>query len=319
MDVLFVSVIILLIGVFAYMAYHMMGGTEGFQVSPGLLTLRPTLWWFVDDETNARSWWDFGARNSRLPNRGYLQVALQAARVTQGADFDVVPLLGRAAVSRVLMDAGATVPPHLDQLPATIWRQWALANLLAAKGGLVMVGDSTLCVGPSFGGLTRQANCAMFGITPEEPRAIPAAVVPPASWVGWAATPHCPVWDFAASTWTRVVAAGPTSWSAAEARKLGEKIWATQKLKTPAVFQMAEGSRKADGTQLTAEDFLQKAVNPLDPKTILDTETVYVPMDGDALVRDYRYSWFVRLSAEQILASNFYWAVLAKKYLVAAK
>jgi hypothetical protein len=314
-----VGIVGILLVCIAYLKYTATKGMEGFQTvstSPGLLTLKPTLWWFVDDETNARSWWDFGARNSRKPNRGYLQVALEAAQATQAFDFQVVPLLGRAAVRRVLLEAGEPMPPHVDQLPAKIWRQWAMANLLAAKGGLVMVGDSTLCVGPSFAPRINGAACAMFGITPNEPRAIPGAIVPPAAWVGWAVRPHHPVWDVAAATWNRLAAAGPTSWSAAEARRIEETIWSQQQQKTFVTLQDAEGSRKVDGTQMTTEDFLQKQVNPLDPKIVLDANALYVVMDGDALVRDYRYSWFVRMSRQQIMESNFYWAVLAKKHMV---
>jgi hypothetical protein len=270
---------------------------EGFQS----FSLKPTLWWFVDDETNARKWWDFGARNSRKPNRGYLEVALDAVKATQ-KDFHIVPLIGRAAVSQVLLEAGETVS-HAEQLPAKIWRQWALANLLAVKGGLAMVGDSTLCVG-SFAPLVKDTQCAMFGITPNEARALPGADVPPAQWVGWSLHPHQPVWDVAANTWNKLAAAGPTTWSAAEARRLEEHIWSMQKLKSPKLLQV-EGSRKADGMELTPEDFLGK-------RNLKLVDVLYVPMDGDALVRSYRYSWFVRMSKEQILESNFYWATLAK-------
>ncbi len=324
MEAFFTTLVVLaiLLVCMAYIKYSKSRSfAEGFETvstagaGANTFSLRPTLWWFVDDETNARSWWDFGARNSHKPNRGYLQVALQAAQATQAFDFQIVPLIGREAVSRVIREAGEAMPPNVQQLPAKLWRQWALANLLAAKGGLVMVGDSTLCVGPSFAPRINGASCAVFGITAEEPRASPGATLPPANWVGWSVRPHHPVWDIAATTWNQLAAAGPTAWSAAEARRLAEKIWATQKLKAPAMFQDAEGSRKADGTQLTAEDFLQKQVNPLDPKIVLSPNTLYVPMDGDALVRDYRYSWFVRMSREQILESNFYWAKLANKHM----
>ncbi len=320
----FFSIVILLVVVVGCMTYikytqdkrPFAEHFESVSTTPGLLTLKPTLWWFVDDEVNARSWWDFGARNSREPNRGYLQVALQAAQATQAFDFTVVPLVGRAAVAQVIKEAGENVPPYLDQLPAKLWRQWAVANLAATKGGLVMVGDSTLCVGPSFGPLVKDADCAVFGISADEPRAVPGmTALPPAPWVAWAKRPHTPCWDIAASTWNRLVAAGPTAWSAAEARRIAEKIWATQRLKNPAHFQDAEGSRKADGTELTPEDFLQKQTNPVDPKTTLSPATFYITMDGDALVRDYRYGWFARMSREQILASNFYWATLAKKHM----
>jgi hypothetical protein len=302
-----VLVIAVLVGIF-----YLKPRQEGFQSQ---ISLHPTLWWFVDDETNARKWWDFGARNSRKPNRGYLEVALEVVKATQWRDFQIVPLLGRAAVSQVLAEAGETVSPHIQQLPATIWRQWAMANLLAVKGGLAMMGDSTLCVGPSFATVTTGTQCAVFGITPNESRALPGADVPPAQWVGWSLHPHQPVWDVAATTWNALVAAGPTAWSAAEARRLEEHIWTQQALKSPKRFQAAEGSRKADGTEWTPEDFLGKQ-NPVDPKVVLDPAVLYIPMDGDTLVRSYRYSWFVRMSKAQILESNFYWAMLAKEQLI---
>ena len=180
-----------------------------------------------------------------------------------------------------------------------------------------MVGDSTLCVGPSFAPLVFDRECAVFGTTSDEPRALPGlADVAPSYWVGWAKNPHSPIWDLGANTWNRVVAAGPTSWSAADARNLQEKLWATQALKNPARFPHAEGSRKSDGSELTLEDLLMKQA-PADPKILLDAETVYVVMDGDSLIREYRYSWFSRMSRKQLLESKFTWAVLAKKILKA--
>ena len=303
-----VGILAVLWAVFQYHHYR----SEPFQM-PEPVNRKPVLWWFVDDETNARSWWDFGARNSQKPNRGYLEVALDAVRATQGRDFTIQVLIGRDAVSAVIREAGETLPPNLRQFPANLWRQWALSSLLAAKGGLVMVGDSTLCVGPSFAPMVMNTECAVFGTTADEPRALPGlADVAPSYWVGWAKKPHVPIWDLGANTWNRVVAAGPTSWSAADARKVQETLWADQARKKPTRFPIAEGSRKSDGSEMTLEDLLMKQA-PADPKILLDAETVYVVMDGDSLVREYRYSWFSRMSHKQIMESKFTWAVLAKK------
>ncbi len=305
-----VGILLVLWCIFQYGQYR----TEGFQMQDARASVgKPILWWFADDETNARSWWDFGARNSTQPNRGYLEVALDAVRATQGFDFTIRVLLGREAVERVIREAGEALPQNLRQFPARMWRQWALCSLLAAKGGLVMAGDSTLCVGPSFASLVRSKEAAVFGTTVDEPLALPGvADVAPAYWVGWAAKPHTPVWDIAATSWHRVVAAGPTSWSAADARNLQEKIWSVQKQKQVARLPLAEGSRKSDGSHITLEDLLMKQTP--DPKVQLDAETVYIVADGDALIRDYRYGWFVRMSRSQILTSEFMWARLAKKY-----
>lgn len=324
-----------LVAIAIWMYRDLLWAPEGFQtalVSPfkgvtgggvgALITLRPTLWWIVDDETNARNWWDFGARNSRMPNRGYLQVAMESLMATQSFDFDIHVLLGRDAVSDVLRAAGATVPAGIRQLPVAVWRQWAIASLCAEKGGLAMVGDSTLCVGPSFGPLVKDAEAAVFGISSDMTRAVPGSNgasgsnLPPAPWVGWAVRPHTPVWDIAATHWTRLVAAGPTGWSAAEARRMYGEVWEVQRRHGIVHFQAADGGRRNDGVERTMEDLLMKAATPADPKIVISPAVVYVPMDGDALVRDRRYAWFVRMSKDQILASDFVWAHLAKKHRV---
>lgn len=293
---------------------------EGFQTAvritsePVGTSDKPTLWWFVDDETNARNWWDFGARNSRQPNRGYLQVAMESMLATQGADFNIHALLGREAISETLRQAGVKVPVEVTQAPVTIWRTWATANLLATFGGLAMVGDSTLCVGPSFWDIVQGVPAATFGITNSVARAVPGNdALPPAVWAAWAAKPHHPAWDYAATQWSRLIEAGPTTWSAAEARRMGEEVWEIQVRKGIQALQAADGSHRADGLELTCEDLLMKKAEPVDPKTILSPAVVFVSMDGDALVRDYRYGWFVRMSREQILDSHFVWAALAKK------
>ena len=95
MDVLVITLFILvLVALYVGWQKFVWLNTEGFQtvevgphvgIESGLLTTRPTLWWFVDDETNGRHWWDFGARNSREPNRGYLQVALEALYAMESA------------------------------------------------------------------------------------------------------------------------------------------------------------------------------------------------------------------------------------------
>ena len=293
--------------------------TEGFQTvqtigSVEFLSTRPTLWWVVDDDTNGRAWWDFGARNSHAPNRGYLQVAQEALYATQAIDFNIQPLIGRAAVSKAIIAGGGASPSDAEvrMLPATLWRQWALANLLSCRGGLVMMGDSTLCVGPSFTPVISNKRCAVFGISADEPRAVPGSEVAPAPWVGWAAGPHTATWDAAADVWNRLVAAGPTSWSAAEARKVAGKVWLLQRETGDiASVQVAEGGRWPTGVERTLEDFLMRTSDD----TQLHAETVYVPMDGDRVVRDRRYAWFARMSRDQILAADFVWANLARRHL----
>jgi hypothetical protein len=273
----------------------------------GLMTLKPKLWWFVDDETNARNWWDFGARNSRKPNRGYLELALDSVRATQGGDFDIEVLIGRKEVSKAIEQSGGEVPSGVEQLPAKLWRQWALASLLVNRGGLAIVGDSVLCVGPSFGPLIAATTEAVFGIYPDEVRALPGSDAGPAPWIGWASAPHTTGWESASNVWNKIVRTGPTGWSSSEASRLNLEVARIQKQKGVKFIQGADGGRKIGGYQRTMTDLLSSVGDPA-----LLPGTVCVTMDGDDLVRSAELGWFVRMSSQQILESKFVWAKLAQ-------
>ena len=270
-----------------------------------ILNSKPTLWWFVDDEPNARSWLDFMGRKTTEPNRGYLQIALEAVRKTQGADFEIKPLIGRGAVMAQIPGA----PQEAVRLPAALWRRYAIAGLLEAQGGLVMDGDSTLCVGPSFDPLLTNVDAAVFGITADEPIVSPSTAVSPgpAPYVGWSRSPHHSAWAHAADIWTRLVRAGPQSWTSAEARRTYMTVFEAQRDLGITTIRIADGGRLPDGRPRQLEDLFGRVSEPADPKTALTAGAVYVPYDGDELARRYEFNWFLRLSADQIKSSDLVW------------
>lgn len=270
---------------------------------------KPTLWWFCDAEVNARLPRDFGAPNSSAPNRGYLSVALKRVYDTQGADFDIQPLIGRHDVIAALPNA------DLDamQLPVAAWRQYVITHLLATHGGLVMDGDSTLCVGPSLYPSVKGAAAAAFGVNPDEPVVSPAtAVAPgPSPYVGWSQSAGHPAWVYAAKEWSALVARGPTAWSAAVARRMNLEVFEVQKSKGITILRSPEGGRLANGKVRTLEDYFGRVSAPADPKSALLPGTVYVSYDGDDLARRYEFNWFLKLSPDQIKESDLVWAKLA--------
>jgi hypothetical protein len=275
-------------------------------------TLKPKLWWFMDDELNSRKWDDYGSRKSNNPNRGYLELALDCVRATQSANFDVRALVGRRAVSAAIEEHGGRIPSGVYQMPVALWRQWAMAGLLTHCGGLAVVGDSVLCVGPSFAPLIANVRDAVFGIDPDEIRAVPGFDVGPAPWVGWASLPHTVGWEGALLQWNEICAAGPTAWNNAIATRVDLVIAMAQKDKGVAFLQGADGGRRADGRVRTLGDILGSVVSLKEAQASLRPGTVYVPMDGDALARSAEFGWFNRMSVKQILESSFLWAVLAR-------
>ncbi len=281
---------------------------ESYIDFPNVLS-KPKLFWFVDAEPNARHWWDFGGRTSVKPNRGYLAVALKACERTQGANFSIVPLIGRDAVLAEIPGAD----PAAKQLPPSLWRHYVVANLLATKGGLVMDGDSTLCIGPSFYPTVSSVDAAAFGITADEPMVSPGtAVAPgPSPYVGWAAQPNHPAWTVAAETWNGLVSRGPQAWSSAVARRAPMELWEVQKSRGLKTLRIPDGGRLKDGTPRQLEDLFGRVGSPADPKTELLPGTIYVPYDGDELARRYEFNWFLRMSPQQIAESDLVWARLA--------
>jgi hypothetical protein len=278
-------------------------------LEPFLSRKKPTLWWFVDAEPNARQWWDFGARTSDEPNRGYLALALEAVRRTQGEDFTVVPLIGRDATLRVIQGAS----PMAKQLPPALWRPFVISHLLNQEGGLVMDGNSTLCVGPSLYPRVKDVEAAAFGVHPAEPVANPdLAVAPgPAPYVAWASKSHHPAWSHAAHTWGALTSAGPQAWSSAVARRTDMKVWEAQKTQGLQTIRGVDGTRLSSGLPRQLEDLVGRVSNPPDPKTALSADTVFVSYDGDDLARRFEFNWFLRMSADQIKASDLVWAQYA--------
>jgi len=279
---------------------------EEFVSLPGM---KPTLLWFIDDENNARGWLDFMGRNTTEPNRGYLKVALESLHRTQGDDFVIKPLIGRDAVLAQINGASKDA----KRLPPALWRRWAVANLLRCNGGLVMDGDSTLAVGPSFKPLLAGVEAAAFGVTADEAIVSPStAVAPgPSPYAGWAAAPQHPAWSYAASIWNKLVERGPHAWSSAEARRTYMPVFEVQRTKGLSVIREAEASRLPDGRPRVLEDLFGRVSLPADPKTSLTPGAVYVAYDGDDLIRRYEFNWFTRMSPAQIKESDLVWAHLA--------
>jgi hypothetical protein len=268
---------------------------EGFDIFG-----KPTLWWFVDTDSNARHWADFGARSSIEPNRGYISIALKKLYETQGSQYIIRPLIGRED-TLALID-GANM--RALALPPDLWRNYVIANLCAQKGGLVVDGNSTLFLA-SMRKLTDSA--VMFGTYPDEPIVSPMTTLAPgpAPYVGWASKADHPAWVYAAHKYNALVDAGQQAWGAAQARRAFLAIWETQRQMGATIVRGIDGSRREDGKKLQLEDIFGKS--PL----VLPKQTVYITYDGDDLARRHEFNWFLRLSPAQIAESSCAWCILA--------
>ena len=279
--------------------------SEVFQTLPKAVDPRPTLWFVLDDQANSRRWISFEDRKTNASNRGYPELALQAAFKTQGA-FRIEVLEGRKAIADKIT---SPLPLKYEQLPPKLWKGWSRAALLASHGGLYVDGDSVLFTGPSMMERVKEVDTALFGVNPDEPRVSPTtAVAPgPSSYVGWARTAHHPVWNLAAKEWSDVLAPGAPSYSSAMAQRVEQEIMLHQREQGVTVLREPEGTRRADGTLLTVEDFWGRT------KLHIDASVAYIAVDGEILERSTQFQWALRLSPAQLLASDVVWVKLAKK------
>lgn len=273
-------------------------------------TNKSKLWFVVDDiGTNSRNWADFGSRNSREPNVGFLNIAKTRCAVTQGADFEVVELIGRKAVANKIFQSGGYVPETHLSVPNYLWRGWARAALLSHLGGLYLDGYS-LCLGPSFKQAIGTKDACVFGIDYNEYRGSGLKACGP--FAGWSAAKANNAWTALTVALAGLIDAGPLSWTAANAR---EQLagWHSKYLSAlmPCITD-AEWTRNNDGEALEFSDLLGRSLSPEwePPKS-----AIYIPMDIDKLERNVTYKWFMRMSTEQILDPNsiFIWASLARR------
>jgi hypothetical protein len=106
-----------------------------------------------------------------------------------------------------------------------------------------------------------------------------------------------------------LIEAGQTAWTAAIARGQIAETTVKSVLPVVSVMRNVEWCRREDGRPLELEDILGRS--SLD----MPAGAVFVCLDQERLERDYTYTWFLRMSPEQILASEstFVWASVARR------
>lgn len=264
---------------------------------------KPTIWWYVDDsQVNVHQWLDWGNRATREPNEPYLKICLARAQFLWGADFNIRPVIGRAAAFELLSvsDVSNSVPPALF-LP------WCRAAFLSKFGGLWLDG-SVLPVGSGVALKERlaRASVLMFGVDPDEKLATSAAVAPMAGVAaGWSASPNDPMWTKLATDLRALIGEGPPAWSTIITRRSLRRLWEEYAKGIP-VDRAAEVSRDRYGRRLELDTLLSQTEWP--DGTLEDGLWVPLPDGRDGLERATHWAWFLRMSPEQISESDFVWA-----------
>lgn len=270
---------------------------------------KPRIWWYVDDsQANSHVWLDWGNRATVQPNEPYLRICLQKARALWGHEFDIVPVMGRSMALADLKKGGCGEPPAgADRCPPYLWMAWCRAAYLSCLGGLWMDG-SVLPMG-SGGDLLRRmdAPALTFGVDPDEGLSSAETTLPAAGpSAGWAKTPHHPAWSGMERDVGALIAAGPQSWGAPEARRALRRLWDKHCSGTVRVDRAAEISRDKYGRRLELDTLF--GTNEWPTGTTKDGLWVPLPDGRDGLSRAIAWRWFELMSEEEIRDSDFVWA-----------
>jgi hypothetical protein len=267
------------------------------------------LWWVIDDlEGNSRNWLDWGARLTKTPNSPFLNVHLRRCKEVHGADFKVVPLIGRDAVHSVLRSHGVTVPGEADIAPGWLWRTWASAHMVCYVGGLWV--DSYVLFLRSIVPALGKEKAMRFGSDPDEELVgAKGGSVGSATNVLWAINDGCGLWKGYAQDLDKLMRGGPLSWNSGKIRRAIRYLQDKHLSQQVPVSRDAEWSRFSNGKLIQTDDLLERFIegeNELPPPTAF-----YVPLAPDYLNRSITNAWFLRLSEDQLLEAKFVWAHLA--------
>ena len=275
--------------------------------------VKPKIWWYVDDsQPNTKEWLSFEDRATREPNSPYLRLCLRRAQQLWSAEFDVVPVFGRAAALSYLSAplAGA------NQIPPALWMAWCQSAFLSEHGGLWLDG-SVLPLGSGPELMRRLAGQTVLTFGADQDEDLVAAEQQgsgsPAAGrsAGWAALPGHPMWAGLARDTGDTIALGPQSWSSFEARRALRHMWDKHCSGVTAVDRRAEVSRDQFGNRVGYEDLFDLSEWPTG-----STEGglwVPLPFGRDGLERASPWLWFTRLSEQQIVDSDFFWSRLATR------
>lgn len=254
----------------------------------------PSIWIFLsDNDVSVRNWSDF--QSSKAILTPFLNLCYESIQKANNGRYNVEVIAGLTELARRLGGWDA-MPPSLQNPLATIGEaetNWIRAELLARFGGMWMQ-PSTLCLRPLP--MIAANDVVFFGHDESEtyaPTELPSMTV---MGVGKANHPVFEAW--AKSAKSRLASDGKqiredAKWDFITSTK-GESI---------TVFPDLEVSRKPDGRRIQLEDLLAAGQEGAFSFKV-SSEAIYVPIPWSEIMNRRAFGWFLRMSEEQILASD---------------
>lgn len=272
----------------------------------------PKIWLYYDtSEVNSRWWADFGARSSRALNLPFLNLCYDTIAKANGMDYKIEILGGLADVAEKLGGWEAMPLPLRNPLAQVRnpEKNWIRAAILAKYGGLWLE-PSVICLKP-FGPLPND-RIVFFGTDTEQTFSGPAGTKVPSLRAIWVPQPGHPIFvKWAERAYTRL-----------DSTNGGRQIRGDEKsdyvelaFGSTEVVPGAELSRKgANGKLLQLEDLLAAGEED-ELHFSVPSCTIYVPFPWPEIKERRMFGWFLRMSEDQILASDLVVSTLFRSVL----
>jgi hypothetical protein len=262
---------------------------------------KPVIWLYYDhSDVNSRSWADFGARSSRALNLPFLNLCYQTI-VAQNPEYRVEVIHGLTGVAELLGDKDV-IPFRLQNPIASVNEAemtWIRAAILAKYGGLWLSPYSVAIRG--FGELPAD-RIRFYGTDIQETYAGSSGTGVPGLNAIWSPRPEHPLfieWEQIARSRLNQQKGG------LQIRRDENWDWValTSKYSGIEIDVHAELSRKKGGKRIQLEDLLATGHEGDLPFDIPDY-SIYCPIFWPELRDREMFGWFLRMSEDQILASD---------------
>jgi hypothetical protein len=269
---------------------------------------KPVIWLYYDhSDVNSRSWADFGSRSSRALNLPFLNLCYSTI-VTQNPEYRVEVIQGLTGVAQLLGGVEA-LPLRLRNPIASVNEaemNWIRAAVLAKYGGLWLT-PYCVCM-RGFGELPKD-RVRFYGTDIQETYSGSSGTSVPGFNAIWSPRPAHPLFV----EWEQIVH------SRLDQQKGGLQIrrdenwdWTSLSSKYSGIEIDVHGelARKKGGKRIQLEDLLSTGHEGQLPFDV-PNYSVFCPVFWPELRDREMFGWFLRMSEDQILASD-----TAIKYLL---
>jgi len=258
----------------------------------------PVLWIYLNNsDVNSRSWYDFMSRSSRVMNLPFLNLCYETIVRHTKTQFRVEVISGLPDLAGRL-GGWEALPEPLRNPEAFVngpELNWIRAAVLAKFGGL-WVSPSTIWIGDIKP--PPKDKVVFFGMNVEETYATKTSL--PALDVVWSPKPEHPVWvewekNVRERLNFRVKSGGEHEDFENTMKQFPDQIQ---------VVRLPEISRKgANRRRIELEDLIT-TTGSTHASFHIPEDAVYLPIPLEELMQREKFSWFLRMSEDQILSSD---------------